>query len=533
MNQKMLSGSFWLSFGSIVSRILGIAYLVPWLMMIGSYNDQLNAQAVFNASYTPYALLIAVGTAGLPSVIARKVASLDSRNQYLDSVYVTKLAFLIMTITGIACGAILYLIAPIIAQNSPVQSVSQAVTSIRMLVPAIILLPSMSMIRGWFQGHNDMKPYGISQLWEQLSRVLFIIIATFIIIKVLHYNYIIAVYFSVFGAFVGSIISYAYLFFYGNLKRGEYRKQMVTSRPRRLTNVTSTILGLWYASIPFVIVGSCITISQLIDQVFFKQVLVNINHLNSDYVNYLYTVSSANPSKITTIIISLVTSVSETSLPLFSELHAKKEWGKIRQLLIENYRLLLFFLLPIIIVGGFAAGPIYTVLFTHDTVGTYYLIQNIIQSIFLGLAINGLTLMQALHASKKAVSYMTVGIIIKLILQFPLLKLFGASGALLATDFAFLMILLLAYIKLNQLYDVRLGSLVPILFANSILIIIMSGYYFTVQQIFEPLTRLTSFIYLGIYGIIILIIYVLIANWTGTAQMVFGTKLRINNYRRK
>ncbi|UQS86130.1 polysaccharide biosynthesis protein (plasmid) [Nicoliella spurrieriana] len=522
MNKKMLSGSFWLSFGSIISRVLGIVYLIPWLIMIGSYSNQLNAQAVFNASYTPYALLIAVGTAGLPSVIARQVASLNSRNRYLDGVYVTKLAFIIMVLAGLICGIALYILAPVIARNSPVQSVHQAVISIRMLVPAIIILPSMSMIRGWFQGHSDMKPYGISQLWEQLSRVLFIIISTFVIIKVLHYHYIIAVYFSVFGAFVGSLISYLYLFFYGHHQRGEYQRQLAKSEPRQLNNFTSTILGLWYASIPFVLVGSCITISQLIDQVFFKQVLVNANHLAADYVNYLYTVSSANPSKITTIIISLVTSVSETSLPLFSELHAKKQWTQINKLLLENYKLLLFFMLPIVIIAGFASGPIYTILFTHDSVGTYYLVQNIIQSIFLGLAINVLTLLQSLHASKKAVIYMTAGIMVKLILQLPMLKLFGASGAIIATDFAFLIILLLGYIKINTLYGVKLGSLVPILYTNSFLIIIMSIFFFTIQQWFQPVTRFGSFLYLAIYGLFFLLTYVLIANRTGTAKALFG-----------
>ncbi|MDR4288246.1 polysaccharide biosynthesis protein, partial [Bacillus thuringiensis] len=62
MNKKILSGSFWLSFGSIVSRILGVVYLIPWLIMLGSYHNQLNAQALFNSSYTPYALFLSIGT---------------------------------------------------------------------------------------------------------------------------------------------------------------------------------------------------------------------------------------------------------------------------------------------------------------------------------------------------------------------------------------------------------------------------------------------------------------------------------------
>lgn len=41
MKNKLLSGTFWMMLGSILSRILGIIYLIPWLMMIGSPSDQM------------------------------------------------------------------------------------------------------------------------------------------------------------------------------------------------------------------------------------------------------------------------------------------------------------------------------------------------------------------------------------------------------------------------------------------------------------------------------------------------------------
>ncbi len=69
MNKKIMSGSFWLSFGSIFSRVLGIIYLIPWLYMIGSPAHKNVAMALFNASYNPYGLFIALGTAGFPSAL--------------------------------------------------------------------------------------------------------------------------------------------------------------------------------------------------------------------------------------------------------------------------------------------------------------------------------------------------------------------------------------------------------------------------------------------------------------------------------
>ncbi len=514
MNKKILSGSFWLSFGSIVSRILGVVYLIPWLIMLGSYHNQLNAQALFNSSYTPYALFLSIGTAGLPSVIAREVSQLNSQNRYKDSLYITKLGLIIMFVMGLACGVLLYVTAPIIAKNSPVDSVASATISIRVLVPAVVILPSMSMVRGWFQGNNDMKPYGISQLWEQFARILFILLSTFLVIEVFHHDYVTAVYFSVFGACVGAIASYLYLFAYMRKQWGHYKGLIDKSTPRALNNVSRSLLNLWYASIPFVLLGSFITVTQLVDQLLFKQILISFNHMSTTYVSYLYTIFSANPSKITTVIISLATAVSETSLPLLAGLRYKSN-------------------LPVVALGAFASSPVYSVLFSHDSLGAYYLVENIVQSLLAGLVMNSLTLLLALNMNKLAVIYMMWGILAKIILQVPMTFLMSADGAILSTDISFLIVILLSYHKLNKTYGVKLRSLLPIIVSNEIYIVLLFVYQFLFGYRFNNLGRMGSFIYLAIFGLAFLGIYILIANWMGTSETIFGKKIGYRYYRYK
>ena len=95
-----------------------------------------------------------------------------------------------MLFTGSLCGLLLYIFAPMIAQRSAVVSTEVATTAIRVMVPTLIILPPMSMIRGFYQGNSDMQPMGVSQLWEQLIRVLFILGATYWIMLVQHGSYI-------------------------------------------------------------------------------------------------------------------------------------------------------------------------------------------------------------------------------------------------------------------------------------------------------------------------------------------------------
>ena len=48
---------------------------------------------------------------------------------------------------------------------------------------AVLIFPSMSVIRV-FQGFNNMKPYAISQIAEQVIRVIWMLLTTFFIMKI-------------------------------------------------------------------------------------------------------------------------------------------------------------------------------------------------------------------------------------------------------------------------------------------------------------------------------------------------------------
>lgn len=315
MNNKILSGAFWLSVGNILSRVLGVVYLIPWIIMIGKHNIS-PAQALFNSAYTPYALFISLGKAGFPSAIARRAALYNSHKQYQDSATLLKSGVVLMGISGFFCAIILFALAPIIAKNSPVASSKEATNAIRIVAPALALIPLMSAVRGWLQGNQDLKPFGLSQVIEQFMRVLFILISTYIVIYVLHLNFNIAVRTSIFAAFIGACSGLIYLCWY--LIRHYHKKLSWNFDSTQMIKTFQLIKVTFYESIPFLLVGSGITIAQLIDQVYFRQILNNILGISLVKTQYIYTLFSANPNKITTVIIALAMAISETSLPLLA-----------------------------------------------------------------------------------------------------------------------------------------------------------------------------------------------------------------------
>ncbi|MBY7146198.1 polysaccharide biosynthesis protein [Levilactobacillus brevis] len=532
MDKKIISGSFWLSFGSIFSRVLGVVYLIPWLAMIGSPQHQTVAQALFNTAYTPYALFIALGTAGFPSAIARRVAFFNGEGSFLNSKRIALTGFGFMAVSGVICGILLYGLAPILAANSPVSSVANATIAIRCLVPAIVILPSMSILRGWFQGNGDLKPFGISQLWEQFIRIIVILAGTYWIIERSQQSYVLAVFVSVAAAFVGAVASYAYLLSHLWRQRHTYRQLAAASETSKQHAGRDLLKMVGVESIPFVIVGSGITLSQLVDQLFFKQIMQGILHQTATMTQYVFTIFSANPNKITTVLVSLAMAVAETSLPLLAgqlaDLKASRQ--RITALLTNNFQLLTFVLLPLVVLVSLLAYPTYGIFFNFDSAGATYLIANGWQSLILGLALDLLTTLQALRMSKKATIYLLSGLGIKLILQLPLVYLWQGYGALLTTSLAFGWIIWRSWHIIRQSYALRLQLLWPIVKLNVWFAVILTGLIDGTQWWLGPLFftgKFLAMIYVGVWGLLAIGLYIWLANRFGVAQLIFKRPLTV------
>ncbi|KRM96653.1 polysaccharide biosynthesis protein [Liquorilactobacillus aquaticus DSM 21051] len=522
MKNKLLSGAFWMSFGSIFSRVLGIVYLIPWLIMFGK--DQNQAQAVFNSAYTPYSLFLALGTAGFPTAIARQVASYNSQNKFRNSIRIFKYGFLFMMMTGVFCGVLLYLAAPFIAAHSSVVSKTAATTAIYYLVPTMIILPPMSFIRGFFQGNQDMKPFGVSQLWEQFVRVLFILGATFVVLEVFHKSYIAAVNFSTFATFVGTIASYIYLLNYARTKMPEYRLLYQESMPVEKQNILILFRNIVSEALPFVLIGSGITITQFFDQVTFKNIVTNLLGATVQQAELMYTYFAANPNKITTVVVSLTIAISETTLPLLARYYDRKDRKKVSEVIGQNIDLMFLILLPAVTLLLALSWEVNGIFFQFDTYAAKLLAMALVSSISLALFTDFFTIVQAMGKHRLAIRYLFVGLILKLVLQIPCVSLWGAFGAIISTMIAFLAISLLAFRRINEdnLLPGQLKNVKKVIFMNVLLFLTAFLVQYLMGFVYIPHTKITAFLYSVIFALLFGVAYVVMLDKTKLSQKILG-----------
>ena len=503
---QMLRGTAWLTASNFISRLLGAIYIIPWYIWMGTYAAKANG--LFTMGYNIYAWFLLISTAGIPVAVAKQVAKYNTMHEEEHSFALIRSFLGFMTGLGVVFALILYLFAPWLADLSGVGS--ELIPIMQSLAWAVLIFPSMSVIRGFFQGMNNLKPYAMSQIAEQVIRVIWMLLATFIIMKLGSKDYLSAVTQSTFAAFVGMVASFAVLLYF-LYKEGLLQKVFET---RDKIDSKSLLVDTIKEAIPFILTGSAIQLFQILDQnTFINSMKWFTNYSNEDLI-VMFSYFSANPNKITMILISVGVSIGSVGLPLLTENYVKGDLRSASKLIQDNLTMLLLFLFPATVGVVMVGEPIYTIFYGKpDGLALGLFIFAVLQSTILGVYMVLSPMLQAMFHNRKAIRYFFYGSVAKLVLQLPTIYLFHSYGPLISTSIALIIPILFIYRELCRVTGMR-GNVV---FRRTILISLLTFVMFigvgaiqwVLGFVFQPSGRLWSFLYVtligamggGVYGI--------------------------------
>ena len=104
---------------------------------------------------------------------------------------------------------------------------------IRWVSYALLVVPMMSIVRGFLQGYQKMEPTAVSQLVEQIVRIIVVLAGAFIVVNVLDGSPRTAVNFAVFAAFIGALAGFVVLYKYWEVYKPEFDHLLAKSPPAR------------------------------------------------------------------------------------------------------------------------------------------------------------------------------------------------------------------------------------------------------------------------------------------------------------
>lgn len=447
---SMVRGLAWLTAGNFISRLIGIAYIIPWYLWMGSHRAEANG--LFNMGYQVYGNFLLISTVGLPTAVAKQIAKYNVQGRQDISYYLVREFFKLMLILGAVFAGVMFISSPTLAELSGVKE--QLTPVMYSLVPPLFIFPAMSIMRGFFQGHHDMKPYAISQIVEQIARVIWILVTTFYIMKLGSGDYLSAVIQSTFAAFIGMIASFGVLVY--SLHKEGFIAKVIGAKPKDVTiDLKPLVLETLKEAVPLIILGSAIQIFQIVDQLTFINTLLGITDLTRTELLKLSTYMTANPSKITMLIIGITTSIGSVAIPMITERFVQKDQKKTADLIIDNIQLFFLLILPAIVGSVVLARPLYSVFYGPvEDQAIYLFVINLLLVFIQGLYSLLGVIIQAIFQNRKAMLYFFIGFAVKLVFQFPALYLFKVYGPLVSTAVGLTVSVIL--------FDRRIDQIIPI-----------------------------------------------------------------------
>ncbi|AMA72600.1 MULTISPECIES: oligosaccharide flippase family protein [Aneurinibacillus] len=253
---SFLKGTLILTLAAVISRVLGVGQRVPLQHIMG--ND---GMTLYTISYNIYSMLLIIATLGVPSALSKQISEYTAIGQYHEAYQTYKAARNFALVTGFVMFALMMIIAPYYAKYT---LAPQAELAIRAIAPAMLLFPLIAIMRGYFQGLQFMQPTGLSQIMEQILRVITAVALPLVLLH-LGYNKDVAVAGASFGAVTGSIAACGVMIYFYKKRRPEQKRELATQkRYKKLTyrQIYSKMLRL---SLPITLSALAVPLIYFID----------------------------------------------------------------------------------------------------------------------------------------------------------------------------------------------------------------------------------------------------------------------------
>ena len=162
-SNRFLKGAMVLTIAALVTKILSAVYRVPFQNIVGDIGFYIYQQV-----YPFYGIAIALSTYGFPVIISKMVAEKLEEDDEEGAKNVAVTSFLFLCIVGVAWFLLVYFGSGLIARWMGDPKLKPL---LQMISLSFLLLAPLSVIRGYYQGKEDMVPTAVSQVTEQTIRV--------------------------------------------------------------------------------------------------------------------------------------------------------------------------------------------------------------------------------------------------------------------------------------------------------------------------------------------------------------------------
>ncbi|WP_226677589.1 putative polysaccharide biosynthesis protein [Mesobacillus jeotgali] len=537
MSSKLLRGTFILTLGTILSKVLGLFYVIPFFAIVGEYGT-----ALYSFSYIPYTIFISIATAGVPLAVSKFIAKYNALEEYAVGRKLFKSGVAVMLATGIVSFLIMYITAPGLAElvmdtsnDENVKITAADVTTvIRAVSFALIVVPFMSLIRGFFQGHQSMGPSAVSQVVEQIVRIVFVLAGAFVVLNVLEGDMVTAVSVATFAAFIGALGSLGVLGWYWMKRKPHLDKLLENDKKTMDISLKDIYKEILLYAAPFVFVGIANPLFQFVDMMTFNRAMMSVGFSQNE-ASSAFSVLNFQSHKLVIIPVSLATAFSLTLVPSITKAFTENDRKGMRRQLDQTFQVLLYLTVPAAMGIAILAEPMYTVFYAHNDLGTDVLTTYAPVAILFALFSVTAAILQGINEQRFTILSLLTGLLVKLTFNIPLIKIFETQGAVMSTALGYMAAIIINLFVIKKFAKYPMGFVTRRIFLILIFSGLMAGvtmaFYEVLVEFLSPAAKFQSIVIIGISALVGAAVYFYLGLRTKLVDRLFGD--RVTKIKRK
>ena len=527
---SFIEGTIVATLGILLVKVIGIIYVIPFNAIIGETGG-----ALYGYGYTIYQLFLSISSAGFPFAIS-KITSEYNALGYQKAISDTyKIALKIISLISIIIFVVLFLFAPqigklIIGTSTGGNTYQDIAFVIRMVSFAILVVPFLSVTKGFLQGYKYITPYSISQIIEQVVRVLIILIGSYLCMNIFHLPLKYAVGVAVSAASFGGIVAYIYL--RRKMKQANLLPKNIKPDEKLITKKEITKKILMY-SIPFILISLVNNLYTTVDMILLSRTMSDILHLKANIVESVIGVYTTWGIKLNNIILAVSTGLVTSLIPNIVTSFTKKDMVDVNDKFNKAFQCVLLVIVPMTIFLSLLVKPVWTLFYGASYYGPIVYKYFVYTALFGGIYTIIINTLQGINKYKLVITTVLIGLFTNAILDVPLMLLFdklgmnASYGAITSALIGYSLSILISLYILHKKYQFRFKATI-----NRLPHYIISWIVFiqTIEllKLIIPTnleSRMIQIPILTIFGLISFFIYFFINYKNGNLTLVFGNTL--------
>ena len=514
--------------GAFIST-LGIVYVIPFHAIVKEQGG-----ALYGYAYTIYSLFLALSSAGIPLAISKIISEYQTLGYYNAKERAFKIGKQLSIVLGLIAFIILFIFAPevahlILGDLKGGNTIEQVTYVIRVISTAILVVPILSIYRGYLEGHKYLTPSSISNVIEQVVRVTLIILGSYLSMKVFHLSLETTVGIAVFGATAGALISYFYLLDITHKSKKELQEKPLKVKEPKITN-KAIVKKIFIYALPFIMIDIFKSMYDFIDMSTVVKTIGDMSNYSTKDAESIMSVISTWGSKFNMIISSVSTGIIVSLIPTLTASFVVGNQKDINKKVNQTFQILLLFTMPMTVGLSMLAKPVWMIFYGPSKFGAPVFSYFIYVSLFMSLYTTAVTIIQTLKDYKTVFISLFVGATLKLLLNVSLMNSFNKMGLppfygnISATIIGYLVSLIICLYVLHKRYKINYEVTVKEIFNITCATVIMGLVLFLLRFVIPEVSsnRLVNLPIIVAYTLVGAIIYFIVIYKSKTLHTIFG-----------